>query len=136
MGHRESLISYIEESRNKCFDLGKHDCFTFTNGAWAAMHGEGYADKIMGKYAKCGPKALKTLINKHYGADTIEEALDKHLTRVEGMPSRGALVLTTKVGRWITGSALGIANGTNAVFVGDSEIAFLPLSEIEGAWIK
>lgn len=136
MGHRESLITYIEENRNKLFDLGKHDCFTFTNGAWAAMHGEGYADDILGKYARLGAKALKTLLQKHYETDTIEEALDKHMTRVDGFPPRGALVITTKVGRWITGNALGIANGTNAVFVGDSDLVFLPMSEIEGAWIK
>lgn len=136
MGHRERLITYIEENRKKPFDLGKHDCFTFTNGAWAAMHGEGYADKIIGKYAHLGAKALRTMLQEQYKADTIEDGLNEHMKRVDRFPPRGALVLTTKVGRWITGNALGIANGTNAVFVGDSDLVFLPISEIEGAWVK
>lgn len=133
--HRR-LNDYLRQQQTKTFQLGEHDCFTFTNGAWAAMYGEGYADKIIGRYACAGPKRLKQLLLDEYGHETIEGCLDAHMTRIDGIPPRGSLVITSAVGRWITGRALGIANGVRAVFIADKGVVHLPIDKIEGAWVR
>ena len=136
MGTGSGLNAYLREQRGKCFDLGRHDCFTFTNGAWRAMHGEGYADEIIGKYAGLGPKGLKALIKDVYGGETLPECFDLHLTRVDGFPPRGALVYSRSVGRWIVGIALGIACGPRCAFLGDQDVVYIPTDEIDGAWVR
>ena len=50
MGPRESLTQYINSVRNKPFDWGKNDCLTFTNDAFRAMHGKGWADDWLDRY--------------------------------------------------------------------------------------
>lgn len=99
------------------------------------MHGEGYADEIIGKYATLGPKGLVRLLQDTYGASDMIEAFDVHMTRICGIPPRGALVSSTRVGRWITGRALGIACGVTAAFVADRGLIHLPIKHIEGAWV-
>lgn len=136
MGPQGRLNQYLREQRGKCFDLGKHDCFTFTNGAWAAMHGSGYADQIIGKYANLGPKGFKQLLTEAFGHDDIVACFDAHMTRVHDFPPRGAIVMTSKSARWYTGKALGIAVGAKAVFLADDDMVYLPITETEGAWVK
>jgi hypothetical protein len=136
MGTGSGLNAYLREQRGKCFDLGRHDCFTFTNGAWRVVYGSGYADDIIGKYAGLGPKGLKALMQATYGGKTLIECFDMHLTRVGGVPPRGALVASDRVSRWITGVALGVACGTRAVFIGDQDVVYMPIDEISGAWVR
>ena len=136
MGQNRILNDYLREQRGRCFDLGRHDCFTFTNGAWRAMHGAGYADGIIGRYAGLGPKGLKALMRATYGGDTVMQCLDMHLIRVGGVPPRGALVASDKISRWIAGVALGIACGSRAAFLGDQDVVYMPIDEISGAWVR
>lgn len=136
MGPQSKLNEYLRSQRGKCFQLGVHDCFTFTNGAWAAMHGGGYADQIIGKYAGLGPKGFKALLHEAFGHEDIVDCFDAHMQRVDGFPPRGAIVMTSKSARWYTGKALGIAVGAKAVFVGDTGVVYVPITEIDGAWVK
>lgn len=99
------------------------------------MYGAGYADDIIGQYAGLGTKGLAELISKTYGQTDMVAAFNEHLTPVSGIPPKGALVSTTKIGRWITGNALGIAMGVTAAFVGDRGLVHLPIGDIEGAWV-
>jgi hypothetical protein len=132
----QSLIAYVKANRDCKFVLGDHDCFTFTNGAWRVMHGSGYADDFVGQYADLGAKKFAALMKKTFGSADMIEALDKNMTRVSGVPPRGALVVTKSARPYFTGHALGIAMGINAVFVGENGLEFIPIELIDGAWVQ
>ena len=135
MGPQDILIGYVKAQRGKPFAIGVHDCFTFTNGAWAAMHGRGYADQIMGKYADLGQKQLARLLFDNFGTPSMIDALDAGLTRVNSFPPKGALVVMRSQRPYFTGYAFGLAMGVTAVFLGDSDVIYLPIEQIEGAWV-
>lgn len=135
MGPQDILIGYVKAQRGKPFAIGVHDCFTFTNGAWAAMHGRGYADQIVGKYADLGQKGLARLLLDNFGATDLIASLDKVLTRVDGFPPKGALVIMRSERPYFTGYAFGLAMGVTAVFLGESDVVYLPIEQIEGAWV-
>ena len=135
MGPENLLIGYVKAQRGKPFALGEHDCFTFTNGAWRVLHGRGYADHFVGRYAGLGAKAFAKLMRECFGASNLIEALDAGLRRVDGFPPKGALVASKNARPYFTGYALGLAMGVNAVFLGDEDMIYIPIDEIEGAWI-
>jgi hypothetical protein len=135
MGPQDFLTRYIKEQRGKKFALGKHDCLTFTNGAWAAMRGKGYADEVIGKYAGLSPKAAARLMMDHFGSSDLIAALDANLKRVTGFPPKGALVVMKADRQYFTGYAFGVALGVRAVFVGAEDVVYVPISQIEGAWV-
>lgn len=128
------LNDYLRRQHNTTFQLGHRDCFTFTNDAWNAMYGHGYADQIIGRYACTGPKRFKQLLVDEFGHDNIVDCLDAHMNRVAGFPPKGALVISSSVGRWITGKALGICAGPKCVFVADKGVVYVPVDKIDGAW--
>lgn len=130
----QRLREYIATQRGKSFALGDHDCFTFTNGAWRAMHGSGYADGIIGKYAGLGPSGFRKLLDENFGAPDLIDALNLNLVRVDGIPPRGALVVQYN-GRWLTRHALGIAMGVTAAFLSEDDVLFLDIDKIDGAWV-
>lgn len=130
----ESLTSYLKAQRGRPFKLGEHDCFTFTNGAWRVQHGVGYADHFIGKYAGLGPKAFAKLMKSTFGHVDLIKALDHGLSRVDGFPPKGALVVSKSARPYFTGYAMGIAYGVNAVFLGDSDVECISITEIDGAW--
>jgi hypothetical protein len=136
MGPHDLLIAYFREQRGRRFKLGEHDCFTFTNGAWRLMHGEGYADDLTGAYGSLSASEMADFILGHYGAESVTEALDAHLTRCDGHPPRGALVVTDQARECIIPFALGIAFGTRAVFLGARDVVYLPVTQIKGAWVS
>lgn len=129
---RKALIDYIEHQRGKKFKLGEHDCLTFTNNAWRAMHGAGYADDLLDRYMDKGRDALR----EEYGVHSLQELLDARLSKCERrVPPYGALVTTSQARRWHTGVALGISVGVSAVFVGADDVIYLPIESINGAWL-
>ena len=65
---------------------------------------------------------------------TIEDAISKKLTRIEGMPPKGSLVLTDQCRRWVIGKAMGIAWGADALFLNDNGIDVLPIESITSSW--
>lgn len=136
MGTLDRLNEYLRQQRGKCFQLGEHDCFTFTNGAWSAMHGKGYADQIIGQYSNLGPKGFRALLKSSFGHEDIVECFNEHMKPVFCIPPRGAIVMTSKSARWYTGRALGVACGVRAVFLGDNDLVYMPIDEVEGGWIK
>lgn len=136
MGPHDSLVKYFRAQRGRRFRLGDHDCLTFTNGAWRLMHGHGYADPINGLYGSLSASETADLIRRHTGAANMIEALDGLLTRCDGHPPRGALVVTDQIRRSIVPFALGIAFGTRAVFLGAKDVVYLPMERIMGAWIE
>ena len=128
------IYNYINENRNKDFDVGIHDCFTFTNGAWNAMHGKGYADKFIGKYCNLNDVEISKVLFNLYGHIRIKCCINKLLKPINGVPPKGALVaMINKHG--FDNYGLGVCMGVNSVFVGKKDLVFYPTSKIDGAWI-
>lgn len=131
----KALHRHIEAHRDARFRWGVHDCFTFTNGAWQAMYGRGWADDWRGRYIRDGQPMLPSQLRAEFGAGSFREAVAQRLAEVHGVPPRGALVSSPKPFRWAAGVALGICIGQTAVFVGISGLVFEPVERIDGAWV-
>ena len=136
MGKRESLNAYIRSVNNKPFEWGKHDCLTFTNGAYRAMYGEGWAEDWLNRYMKNSTLLKRDGLRKEYGFSSFTSAVDKKLTRIDYIPPLGALVTTKKTRRWAIGVAMGICTGSKAVFLSEKGLLHLPLDYIYQSWIK
>ena len=136
MGTRERLNDYLRETRNKPFSWGEHDCLTFTNNAYKAMYGVGWADDWVGRYMIDGKPMRKQQLIKEFKYSSFDSAVDKKLKRIDYIPPLGALVTTKKAQRWVTGVAMGISTGNKAVFLSKEGLIFLPFADIEQAWIK
>ena len=132
----DALNEYIAQVRDKPFQWHVNDCFMFTNNAFRAMYGEGWADDWVGKYTKNGMYLKRDALRQTFGANTLAEAIDTKLSRVSHIPPRGALVTTDKARRWVIGEALGIAVGTKAIFLNESGVVSLQIDYITNAWVK
>jgi len=135
VGTQGRLIAYLNAQRGKRFELGVHDCLTFTNGAWRAMHGSGYADDVMGQYASLGRKDFAKWMWEKYNTTDLRNALTSKLTPVDGFPPKGALVISSMARPYFTRYALGIACGVTAVFLGGEDMIYISVNEVEGAWL-
>ena len=135
MGPRESLNTYLEQVRDKAFVWGKHDCLTFSNNAFHAMYGRGWADDWLGRYMVHNRPMRKKELIKEFGRRDFYGAIDERLACVGHVPPLGALVATKEKQRWIIGAALGVCTGNKAVFLSKSGLLALPLQSIDRAWV-
>jgi hypothetical protein len=133
MGPQTSLNAYLREIANKPFRLGRHDCLTFTNEAWLRMYGHKWAGDWEGRYKR---SKTEDELRAEFGYDTLEAAVSARLTPCVGIPPRGALVTGLGSGGWLTGKAFGISVGTNAAFLSGSGVVYLPITDIEMAWVE
>lgn len=132
----DALNKYIRAMRNVPFQWHSNDCFTFTNNAFRAMYGEGWADDWDGKYIRNGLYLKRDELRKVFGANTLEEAIDRKMKRITHIPPKGSLVTTDRARRWVIGDALGIAIGTKAIFLGEKGVISQQIDFIKSAWIK
>lgn len=133
----EALNAYILEVRDTPFMWHVFDCFMFTNTAYQRMFGVGYADSWIGKYIDSSGLYMKReALRETFKAQSLEEAIDRKLKRINHVPPRGALVTTEHARRWVISEALGIGVGSSAVFVGKSGLIQLPIEDISNAWVK
>tara|TARA_R110002153_G_scaffold61233_2_gene165349 strand:- start:53 stop:418 length:366 start_codon:yes stop_codon:yes gene_type:complete len=97
MGPRERLNAYIKTVRGDEFVWGQHDCLTFTNDAFKAMYGAGWADDWLGRYMDgtriLGRNELKT----EFGFGEFSKAVDTKLIQINHVPPLGALVTTKRL---------------------------------------
>lgn len=131
-----NLTEYLKSTRDKEFAWGEFDCLLFTNGAWEAMYGDGWADDWVGRYLKDGRPMSRQELQQEFGYKTFTQAVDDRLTRVQGIPPRGALVATKRARRWAIGNALGIAVGLKAAFVSSQGLTYHPIETIDKAWVE
>lgn len=140
MTPRDAMNGWLHEVSDRPFAWGAHDCFTFTNGAWHAMFGYGWADRWMGRYLingrPLGPRRFAALLDALEGTTDLLAALDKGLSRVTGFPPYGALLLTASARPGVIRGAFGIAVGRRGVFVADKGVIYLPYDQIVGAWTR
>lgn len=134
MGPHDQLIEYIKGQRNKRFEIGKHDCLTFTNGAWRSMHGRGYADDVIGEYADLGPKQFNLFMTNKFGSPCLLNAISQRLSPAGRYPKKGSLVAMKTERPYFSGYALGISLGVTSVFIGETDVVYMPTDQVEGAW--
>ena len=133
----EALNAYIDEVKNTAFQWHSFDCFMFTNTAFQRMFGVGWADSWCGKYIDAhGLYMQRDELREVFEAQTLEDAIDTKLKRIDYVPPRGALVTTKHARRWVISKALGIGVGSSAVFVGKAGPIQMPIEDIENAWVK
>jgi hypothetical protein len=130
-----ALNAYVRAHRHTPFKWGVWDCLIFTNGAWRAMHGRGWADDWLGRYMAEGEPKHRHAIQREYGFKTLPDAIDSKLTRFDDVPPRGALVCR-RTWRAPFGYALGIANGHTAIFTSETGLVQTDISDISGAWVE
>ena len=131
----ESLNEYLRSVAGTPFKWGQHDCLTFSNAAFSAFHGAGWADDWMGKYmGPRGPLSLKACLEMA-GTATMLEFVDSRLTRVNYVPPRGSLVVCKTPIRRFGGMSFGISLGAHAAFVGTNGLIHKNIKDISGAWV-
>lgn len=133
---RERLNKYLEENRDRPFEWGVNDCFTFTNNAFKAMYGSGWADDWGDRYLNDKAPLRRRELIKEFRFSSFESAVDDRLQRVDHIPPLGALVTTKQAEKWIIGVAMGICTGTKAVFLSKQGVIYLPLDYIHQSWVK
>lgn len=131
-----NLAPYLKSIADTPFKWGVHDCLIFTNQAFREMYGVGWADDWLGRYMRDGQPMKRDDLKAEFGFASFTKAVDARLTRVQGVPPRGALVTTRRARRWVTGNAMGIATGAKAAFVGRHGIVYHPIDTIDKAWVK
>lgn len=100
------------------------------------MHGNGWSEDWLGRYLTEEGPMTRHQLQIEFGYRNFVDAVDARLTRVEGVPPRGALVATKRAQRWAIGHALGISVGLRGAFLSGDGIIYLPLESIDKAWIK
>jgi len=136
MGPREHLNAYLRAMRGKPFSWGQHDCLTFTNDAFRAMYGKGWADDWLDRYMVDGRPMRRDELVKEFRHSDFNKAVDSRLERASGIPPLGALVTTKKARKWVTGVAMGICTGSRGAFLDKVGVIYLPLDDIDEAWVK
>lgn len=133
----KALDKFINDNRDKGFQWHTNDCFMFTNRAWEVMYGHGWADDWSNKYITDNGMYMSFKeLQEEFGFSTLEEAIDSKLTRVEGVPPRGALVLTNYSEKFALRKSFGISVGNKCVFLGKRYLTFLPTKYITEAWVE
>lgn len=136
MGSQSSLNEYITSVKDLPFQWGIHDCFIFSNNAFKAYHGFGYADHWSDRYMKDAHTPLRRReMIAEYGHRSIDEALDQILIRTPQRAQMGALVTTKKHHRWITGVALGVSLGSRCIFLAKNGILKINVEDTDKAWV-
>lgn len=140
MGSQKQLIEYLREVKDKPFHWGTHDCLIFSNGAFRAYHGFGYAEDWFGRYAVDGKPNTTQEMRDEFGVNSFDEMIDAKLKRISYVPPKGAIVATKhgqrrhRAMRFIP-YALGISLGTKAAFLSDDGVLYLPLEDVTSSWI-
>jgi hypothetical protein len=135
MGPRERVNDYIRSIRGRPFQWGVHDCLIFSNDAFRAFHGFGYADDWVGNYMSGEDPLLPSRLRAKFNANSFDEAVGRKLRQIDCTPPRGALVATKRVERWLIGYALGISMGTKAAFLSRAGVFYSPLEDVDRAWL-
>lgn len=133
MGKISRLNEYLSEVCDVPFEWGVHDCFTFTNGAWKAMYGQGWADDWVGRYMIEGKPMRGDELRKTFRFGGIDAALRSRLTPYD-RPVLGSLVTTERSQRWMIGVAMGISLGSRCVFLSKDGLIKLNAEDVQSSW--
>lgn len=137
MTTRDKLNLYLQEMEASEFLWGKNDCLIYTNNAYHAMYGEGWADDWLGRYMVDGKRLLRVReLQKEYGFESMEDGISSKLVRLNDISTYipvGALVSSKGRKKHLS---LGIYTGRHGAFLGNTGINYLPLDDIKDAWVR
>lgn len=136
MGPRERLNDYLDSVRDKAFEWGKFDCLIFTNNAFKAMYGQGWADDWLNRYMDGTRVLRRSELRKEYKHSTLIPAIDKKLQRIDFVPPLGALLASDREIRFNIGYVLGVSVGTKACYLGKNGLIWKPFETVNYAWVK
>lgn len=136
MGPRERLNDYLDSVRDKAFEWGKFDCLIFTNNAFKAMYGQGWADDWLNRYMDGTRVLRRSELRKEYKHSTLIPAIDKKLKRIDFVPPLGALLASDREIRFNIGYVLGVSVGTKACYLGKNGLIWKPFETVNYAWVK
>jgi hypothetical protein len=133
----KELHAFLREVVNKPFAWGAWDCLIFTNEAFRRMHGRGWADDWVGRYMDGGKPITTAQLRREYGYQTIDDALSDRLEQAYNVPPRGALVVggASALDTRYMGVGFGVSVGSNAAFLSERGVIYLPIEEIDSAWV-
>jgi hypothetical protein len=137
---QKQLNDYLREVKDKPFRWGEHDCLIFSNNAFAAYHGFGYAEEWFGRYSRDGKPKKTADMRQEFGVEFFDEMIGSKLTQISHIPPKGAIVATSNTAerhcavRFIP-YALGISVGTKAAFLSPNGVLYLPLDDVAKAWV-
>jgi hypothetical protein len=100
------------------------------------MYGAGWADDWLGRYMDGNRVLRRKELKLEFGYNDFINAVDDKLKRIDHVPPLGALVTTKKARKWITGVALGICAGSKCAFLDKVGVIYLPMDDIDSAWVK
>jgi hypothetical protein len=132
------LHAFLRSVSVRPFAWGSWDCLIFTNEAYRAMHGDGWADDLMHRYMQGSSPITRSQAKREYGYETVEDMLSDRMTRVDGIPPRGALVTGSpeNIEAGYLGVSFGISVGTSAAFLSPVGVVYCPIEDIESAWVR
>ena len=134
MGPKLRLNIYLSNLEGVQFEWGTHDCFTFTNGAFRAMYGVGYADDWIGRYMNGSTPKHASSLRREFKHSTLFNGLASKLVRVQ-QPVFGSLVTTSQKQRWAIGASLGISIGSRGIFLSKDGLIRMNIEDVESAWV-
>lgn len=136
----KELNQFIRDNKDRPFKWGEWDCLIFTNEAWKAMYGFGWADDWLGRYYKQKEHNLQTLtreqLKQEYGFNTLSEAVSTKLQKIDTFPPLGSLVATNKVKGFSFDYGFGISMGTKAALLSRHSVIFHPIETVSMKWIN
>lgn len=136
MGSQKQLNDYLREVKDKPFRWGEHDCLIFSNAAFKAYHGYGYADDWLGRYMKNDNPLPLSRLRVEYDAVDFDQLIDERLQPISYTPPKGAICATTMADRSRIGYGLGISIGTKAAFLSRQGVVYFPLDNVTKAWVQ
>lgn len=134
----KKLHAFLRHVGQRPFEWGVWDCLIFTNEAFRAMDGIGWADDWIGRYIAQNGLLTRNQLRREYGHQSIDDALCDRFSRACGVPPRGALVVggTDMIEAGYLGVGFGISVGTSAAFLSASGVVYCPIETIDSAWVR
>lgn len=134
----KKLHAFLRHVGPRPFEWGAWDCLIFTNEAFRAMDGVGWADDWIGRYIALGGLLTRNQLRSEYGYQSIDDALCERFSRVCGVPPRGALVVggPDVITAGYLGVGFGISVGASAAFLSASGVVYCPIETIDSAWVR
>lgn len=136
--HIKRLNAFMRAVAQRPFQWGEWDCIIFTNDAFKAMYGDGWADDLLERYMLDGKLLTRHQIRAEYGYQTINDMLTDRMAQAYNVPPRGSLVVggSDIAEAGYLGASFGIAVGSSAAFLSATGVVYYPIDLIESAWVK
>lgn len=129
-GWESRLAEVIEASRHRPFDLGAHDCFTFSCAVIETLTGVNHWQRFAGYSTK---REVRSLLVRH--GSTFEAAFDRVFATAHGdrrLVRRGDIVMVEEAANGE--KHLGVCAGTYIAVLGDRGLRCEALSVARCCW--